>query len=203
MNWSYGHGARLPLRFAAVSTHPLPQEADALPNQPRPTGFALNLVKAGARSRRIVCHDACRRAGQTSVFSPVSTAKFAGDDVCIERLHGQQNGLDRSTSCRKTETACQAGASPTRCPRAVGIAARVNFRQATPMRGHPVPRRRERRFRVRADADPTGQASESCGAIPRARRYLGGAVQSPTRLPDTAMFIVSLVFVIVMRIWPS
>jgi hypothetical protein len=40
-------------------------------------------------------------------------------------------------------------------------------------------------------------------AAPRGGGYLAGAVQSPTRLPDTAMFIVSLVFVIVMRIWPS
>ena len=71
------------------------------------------------------------------------------------------------------------------------------------MRGHPVPRRRERRIPVPANADPTGQAGESCGVLPRARGYLAGAVQSPTRLPDTAMFIVSLVFVIVMRIWPS
>ena len=37
----------------------------------------------------------------------------------------------------------------------------------------------------------------------RSGRYLAGAVQSPTRLPDNAMFIVSFVFVIVMRIWPS
>ena len=37
----------------------------------------------------------------------------------------------------------------------------------------------------------------------RSGRYLAGAVQSPTRLPDNVMFIVSFVFVIVMRIWPS
>ena len=37
----------------------------------------------------------------------------------------------------------------------------------------------------------------------RSGRYLAGAVQSPTRLPDNLMFIVSFVFVMVMRIWPS
>jgi len=61
--------------------------------------------------------------------------------------------------------------------------------------------RRKRRFPVRANQDPV--STIRAGILPCARRYLAGAVQSPTRLPDTAMFIVSLVFVIVMRIWPS